>query len=368
NEMPWRKRHSAITFDVGAAGVRVGQVRRHRPQPLLTDALTVELTRGTDAPSTDFELPVPRLARLVGQGRFIGAHVALVLSQPELFFHALRVPAKLLDQSTQQLEDSLRWEIARETRTDAADLTVRHWPLPPGHREGLNVMAVAIQTSRALEWHRAFAEFGLHLRRIDASACGLARLATRDWSPEKDDAWAILDIGLRRTSIAVFVGTTLVYVRSTAVSAHGWTAQLARAFDVSYAEAEQLKRQCGIRTAPRNVRKPSESDVLVSTEELPAVIFGALRDSLDTLIRETNLCLAYVLESYSNVSATHLFLAGGGSALSGLADLFDAQLGLSTLLLSPQSDESSDAHGTQRAASTAAAAAIGGAILDLEAA
>ena len=363
-----RRRNSAITFDVGGAGVRVGQVRAQRPQPIVTDALSIDLASSGAQTAPDPALPVERLVRLIGQGSFVGRDVALVLSQPEAFFHALRVPANLLVQGSQHLEAALAWEIARETRTDAADLSVRHWPLPPNHREGLNVMAVAIPTSRALEWARSFNEHHLHLRRIDVAPCGLARLALCDWQPDAQDAWGILDLGLRRTSVTVFVGQTPVYVRAAAVGSHQWTKKLAESFDVDYGEADQLKRQCGIRPAPRGARAVSGGDLLVSTEELPSVIFSVLRESLDTLVREANLCLSYVLESYPGSSAARLFLAGGGGELTGLDELLEAQLGLPTERLIPPATATSEESARRRLPTATAAAAIGGAMLDLEAA
>ena len=140
-------------------------------------------------------------------------------SKPVRLSSALRLPAKVLGQANDRLEQALKWEVSRETRRDPNDLEVRHWLLPPGHYQGLNTMTVAISTRQATEWYDVFARHHLCLRRIDVSPGALVRLARRMWTPNEHDLWGILDLGFRRTTFTAVVGAVPSYVRCLPASA-----------------------------------------------------------------------------------------------------------------------------------------------------
>lgn len=381
-----RSRNSAITFDVGASGVRAFQAAARGPRIERRDSMHLTLLptqRAADAKPTPPDYS--RLSRLVGQGNFDGRDVALVLSPPDVRFCTLRMPRKALDQPEQKVRETLAWEVAREMRAEAHELEVRHWPLPPGHHQGLNVMAVALPIERALGWHALFAAQNLRLRRIDVSPCAIVHLARRIAAPGAKDVWGVLDLGFHSTTLTVVLGDTPVYIRALNASADRWTQKLAEAFEVSPAGAEQLKRKYGIVLGERGVRMPDsavEPAGLMNAPDIPGVVFNLLRESLNDLIHEVSRCLAYVLQNFSDANATCLYLAGGGANLPGLAEYLGLQLDMQVRLLTnldPRALESEDSNPPANARDTdwtrplggtpvrpEAASVIGGALLDLE--
>lgn len=363
-------RNSAIMFDVGAAGVRAFQAVARGSSLSGRDSLQLgllpaERQDNSEPPPPDYS----RLARLVGQGNFAGSDVGLVLSPPDVRFYALRLPKKALGQPKKRVREALAWEVAREMRADAHALEVRYWSLPPGHQQGLNVMAVALPTERALEWHKAFAGDRLRLRRIDVSPCALVHLACRMWTPADNELWGVLDLGFRRATLTVVLGRVPAYIRSLSASCDRWTRRLAEAFDVSHAEAERIKCAHGISPAERGIRESRPDQPLLNARDIPGVIFGLLREPLEDLTREINLCFAYVLQHFPDVNVTQLVLAGGGANLRGFPQYLAQQLGVSVALL--RSDSQSQPVQWERPLSgttvqPAAAAAVGGALLDVE--
>ncbi|MBN2447268.1 MAG: pilus assembly protein PilM [Phycisphaerae bacterium] len=347
-------------FDVGAAGIRLCQVKGRGAQITISDSLQIDLhpreERGED---TECSADVGRLVSLVMQGRFTGNRVGLILSPPDAYFHALRVPQSVLGCPPNQIRDALAWEIARETRTEAGDLEVRYWPLPTGHREGLNVMAVALPTERARTWVREFAEHHFDLRHLDVSPRALARAVLWQRKIGPEEIWAIVDIGLRRAAITVLMGDTPIYIRTTPIASDDWTRRLKQGFDVPYGEAEELKRSTAIAACGRGAHPAVSDDMSVDPGEVSTVVFGLLRESLDNLVREINMCISYALESYPDRVAGQIYLAGGGSQLGGLADYLALQLGLDTVSIRVAPNDTD--------VRAEAAAAIGAAILDLEA-
>jgi Tfp pilus assembly PilM family ATPase len=387
----FRSRNSAITFDVGSAGIRAFQLAARGAHLSSRDSLRLDLLPSHG--QVDEQPPPPdysRLARLVGQGSFSGSDVGLVLSPPEARFCTLRLPRKALDQPEKRVREALAWEVAREMRADAHELEVRYWQLPPGHRQGLNVMAVALPIERALSWYEVLAHDRLRLRRIDVSPCALAHLACRMWTPQANELWGILDLGFRRATLTVVLGEVPTYIRLLSASCGSWTGRLAQAFEVPHAVAEQIKRMHGIRPTERGVRAPQSNQpsagrrpALHHAEDIPSVVFGLLREPLDELAHEIKKCFAYVMQNFPDIAASRLLLAGGGAKLPGLAAYLEQQLALSVAPLANacmSTRSGGDAGATDdqgppllwerplpdTAVQPEVATAVGGAILDLE--
>jgi len=366
-----RPRHSAITFDVGAGGLRAYQFQRQGAHLRPGESLHIErAVPGDDAQPAAPVLDPAQLERLIGRGNFHGREVALVLSPPEVLFFPLRVPAQALDQPPERVEQALKWEVAQESRKSGDELEVRFWTLPAGRGSPANVMAVVMPATTALEWCRLLQRHGLTLRRIDVSPCALVRLAQCVWTPEQNDLWGVLDIGLRRSNFTVVAGTTPAYVRVLSLSAHEWTRQLATALQVTYPVAEQLKRQHGLERTERGVRAQFPAHTLLNAPDLPSAFASVLHESLQTLTTEVLRCFSYVLQGLPSLSVKRLFLAGGGAALRGLPAILETELGMPVTLLSTASPNAAPpwAHPLDHLHFDAhAAAVVGGAMLDLEA-
>jgi len=366
----FHSRHSAITFDVGAAGVRAYQFQRRGAQPRLCDALQFDRTV-----TSDEETPVApameagQLSRLIGQARFAGRDVTIVLSPPEVQFYPLRMPAQALSQSPERLAQALKWEVGRETR-DSSELEVRYWELPAGRGQAANVMAVAIPSATCVKWCDDLYGQRLALRRIDVSPCALVRVAQRAWAPEEHDLWGILDLGLRHSTLTVVIGTTPTYIRSLSGSAHQWTERLATAFEVGYSVAEQLKREHGIGATQRGLRSNGNVQSALQAEDLPGAFSSVLREPLRALAVEVGRCFSYVMQAMPDYGVKRLLLSGGGAALRGLPSVFADELGIPVHVLA--SEGADDTLEWKQPLSGVrlqphAAVSFGGAMLDLEA-
>lgn len=379
-----RPRRSAISFDVGAAGVRAYQLRLRGQRATLCDALQLErdaalvaaATPPETAPAANTSAAPPavetdpaQLGRLIGQAHFEGREICLVLSPPDVQFFPMRLPEQALSQAPERVEQALRWEVAQDSRHSADNLEVRYWKLPHARGQQANVMAVVMPTELALRWYDQLHEQGLTLRRIDVSPCALVRLARCVWTPAAGDVWGVLDLGLRHATLTVVVGTVPTYVRSLSVSPCQWTQKLVDAFEVSFATAEQLKRQQVVELSDRGVRGTPAGRNLVDVADLAGAFSGVLRDSLRTLALEVGRCLSYVLQSFPDAGAKRLFLAGGGAGLGGLTAVLENELGISVNTLA--AGDTPGAPQWERPlsgvrAEPRGAAALGAALLDLE--
>lgn len=340
-------RRSAVVFDVGAAGVRAVQASSVGGQHRLRDALCLRRPLVGEDGKTPTPAEVAGLAaRMIGQGRFIGREVGLVLAPPDVHFHALRVADSLLNQPSAAVCEALAWEVAKELRAEATELEVRYWPLPPNHRQGLNVMSVSMARAQARGWVQHFADAGLGLRRIDVAPCTLLEFAQNAGQAPSQGLWVIIDLGLAKTHITVLIDQTPVYIRSIETRGDAWTREIAQSFDLEYAEAEALKRRHGLLSASGD-------------DDLRNALRRALNEPIEALIHETTLCCRYIGQSYVGRPVERVLLAGGGAHLPGLAER------IQTVLDVPVAALRSD---LIPAAQSELISCVGGALRDLEAA
>ncbi|MEW6251956.1 MAG: hypothetical protein AB1716_15045, partial [Planctomycetota bacterium] len=308
-----------------------------------------------------------QLARLIGQGRFAGQDVGLVVSPPEVQFFPLKLPEQALLQPPERVEQALRFEVAQESRRAADELEVRYWRLPPGLAHRTNVMAVVLPSATALEWSRALGEHDLHLKRIDVSACALVRLARRQWTPAESDLWGVLDLGLRHATFTAVVGTVPAYVRTLSVAPHDWTRQIASAFEIPPPLAEQLKCAHGVQPTQRGQRPAGGRDLL-NAADLSSAVSSVLRDSLQSLAQEVGRCMNYMLQSFPDLAAKRLVLAGGGAGLRGLPAMLEAELGIPVVRLASSGTDGPEWEHPLAGVEVdvRSACAVGGAMLDWE--
>jgi Tfp pilus assembly PilM family ATPase len=379
-----RVKSSAVTLDVGAAGIRACQVRRRKGHLRLCDRLGHERPLPLEPVEPNLPPLEPvQLERLIARGNFQGRNIALVLSPPEIQFYPLRLPPALLAQPEERIQQAVKCEVAQESR-NSADLEVRYWPLPAARSQQPNIMAAVTPAQTAAQWCDLAERCRLHLRRIDVTPCALVAAACRDVTPATGEIWGVLDLGLRHSVLTVVIGTVPAYVRVLSVSTHDWTCQLAQAFEIDYAVAEQLKREHGVGTPAAALLSPAaqpaggargaartatSAGTLLNAADLPTAVSTILRRSLKTLTHEVGRCLSYVLQTYPDLTLSRLFLAGGGAAAHGLAAALEAALDVPVKVIAlgparPTGDER--AGGPTADAPPEFAAAIGGALLDLE--
>lgn len=371
----WNKR-SAITFDLGTAGIRAYQFRRQGGRIGLCDTLQLDRTvtmsetaNEKTAETVTTTIDAQQVSRLVGQGGFVGSDVGLVLSSPDVRFFPLQLPPKALLQPPERVQQALRWEVGRASRERPEHLEVRHWTLPRSNTNQPNVMAVALPTSVVNNWAAQLERERLTLRRVDVAPCALVRLACATRSPDPEDIWGVLDLGQRHSTLTVCVGTAPTYIRSFAITAEQWTQKLADAFEITPGAAEQLKREHGIEPTERRVAADRPPRKLVQASDLPAVVSSVLRASLQSLAHEIGRCFGYVLHGFPQCTAQHLYLSGGSALLRGLPEYLRQELELPVRILdgtTPEGKQVRSLPGDTRCCPQSAIA-MGGALLSLEA-
>lgn len=328
---PGRSARSAVTIDVGAARLRACQVRLGGSRVALHDSLKLDwsLPPDADVPTAP---DAARLERVLSHGRFAGRDVTLVVSPPTVSCLALQLPRAVLAQPVSRQDTAIRWEIAGSLPEPVDGYEVRWQEIPSDGAGKSNVLVIAMPTRFALACHEALARIGFRLRRIDASPCALARALKLVVPAGAEELCGVVDLGWRHSTLTMIVAGMPVYVRALPAAGPAWTRHLAAALDISVDLAESVKRRFGVRPGGRAIRAGGGLAEL-SGDDMPRVVFSVLREPIESLLRETLDCFAYIFRAMPQLTSGRLLLTGGGACMPGLAEHIAAIANVPTTVL-----------------------------------
>ena len=346
--MWFQQAHSGIALDIGPASVALCQLGRSRRGVglqrwgMMEDPLRQRPESHTVEPRS-----IERVGRLMRQGSYRGRRASLALKPPEVSFHAAGMPDELHTVPRTQRLTMLSFEAARRLQVDPETLEVDCWSLPPGNRNGNNVMIVAAEREVLNRWQGVCENLGLELSCVDVLPCALLRSAwriglpgeTKD-RPAHEWLWGVLDIGFSGALIAIALGSQCIYVRTMAIGGDAFSSAIEAALHVDYGTAEVLKRQY---QPPKT--KDDESVTLSAgtaangkskqLDEMADLQHSVLQGRLRALAGEIERAFAYTMESYPEATPAGLYVCGGGAKLAGLPQALQQWLGIGVEVLNP---------------------------------
>lgn len=336
----WFKRHhSRIALDIGPASVAACQIRRtRRDRPTLhrwgriEDPLRQRPTWTRADPAG--AIPSDRVGRLVAQLGFRGRGVVLALKPPDVHFLPVALPAPMLAAPTDQLRTAMSFEAARELQVDPKSVVVDGWSLPPGNRSGHNLMICAASRTLVDNWSAAAEALGLWVERVETAPSALLRVAWRSQAPRltTERVWGVLDLGFAASVLALARGPECIFVRNLSIAGDALTLAILDALGVDYATAEMLKREYSVLPTGGDAGPGTGA----ATVEVPQALHSVIRQRVKALASDVERAFSYALESYPDLAAGPLFLAGGGCRLKGLPEALGEHLGIDVALLDPR--------------------------------
>lgn len=165
---------------------------------------------------------------------------------------------------------------------------------------------------------------GFNEKAVSLSLFSLLRLAKMRSKAKKSEGIIVVDIGLESTGIIVSRGSH-VWLRSFSFAGRHFTESISTEMDVDYQHAETVKTE-----GPSTLGDAGDTDLIER-------ISNIVRSDLEELSGEVERTLNYYkmeyittdpLMSEDSFKQFHVFLSGGGSKISGLAEFLSERLGL----------------------------------------
>ena len=236
------------------------------------------------------------------------------------------VITRLIDMSADLDEREMEYQLQVE-----AD---RHIPYPleevaldfevqgpsPEHEGRVEVLIAACRRENVEMREAALELGGLQAKIVDIEAhCTQrsCRLICSQLAAKKNDGRkviAIVDIGATMTTLSVIIGGGMRYTREQLFGGRQLTEEIQRRYSLSVEQAELARKRGEL---------PDDYEA------------GVLQPFRETVVRQVSRSLQFFYSSSDWDDVDHIILAGGVSAIVGLADMVSARLGAPCTLVDP---------------------------------
>jgi len=171
-----------------------------------------------------------------------------------------------------------------------------------GEEDMMDVLLVAVKKNVMDSYTAAVIEAGLNPVVLDIDSFALSNIFEINYPEDMQKNVALVHIGASKTNINILQSGIPVFTRDSAVGSNYHTEELCRSFDISWENAERLKKG-----------QPIEK---VSPEEAGMVLSAAS----DEIFAEIYRSFEYFRSSISEDEISEVFLTGGAALIKGFQD------------------------------------------------
>ncbi|MEM7481302.1 MAG: type IV pilus assembly protein PilM [Acidobacteriota bacterium] len=241
--MFFSRNKGVVGLDLGSSAVKLAEVREKKPgdyhlQHLDVEPLSPEAI--VDGSIMDSSLVVDAIHKLNSETGVKTANYATSLSGHSVIIKKIQLPSMPAD----ELAESIQWEAEQYIPFDINDVRLDYVVLnegEPGH-DNMEVLLVAVKRDKVNDYTSVISQTGKSpvLVDVDAFAIQNAFEANYDLDPLK--TVALINMGAGVTNINVLARGATVFWRDISFGGNQFTESLQREFNLSFEQAEQLKR------------------------------------------------------------------------------------------------------------------------------
>ncbi len=310
-----------LALNVGASKIVLAEfiVRSGRPPELINYGMT---DLGFDPETeTGSEAYLPQAIREIMKTRGIKpAPVMLSLSGQMVFPRFVRLPAVGADKLLQMVQ----YEVEQNVPFPMEEIVWNHQFIgdDSSGEQGAMIVAAKIENVHAVT--DRVVEAGLEPEVVDVAPMALYNCLRYNYA-DLDGCTVVLDIGARSTNL-IFVEGDKIYNRCIPVAGNAITQELVKSFQLSFAEAEALKRERAF---------VSLGGVYATEDETAERISKIVRNVVTRLHAEISRSVNFYRSQQGGSAPSRMFLTGGSSVLPHLDTFFTDKLRIEVNYLNP---------------------------------
>ena len=225
-----------------------------------------------------------------------------------------RVPLPLM--SEEELYDRIPSEASQHIPFDIADVNLSYQLLETMDSQ-MDVLLVAVKKDKILNHTNVLAQAGKAPVVVDIDAFALQNCFEVNYDPEAGQTVALLNIGASVMNINIVRGGIPLFTRDVSVGGNQYTDALQKELDLSFEDAERLKK--------------GEHIASVSEEQKQQI----LRSVSDILTLEIQKTFDFFRATASGENIQRIYVAGGTARVPGLMDLLREEFAMPVEELNP---------------------------------
>ena len=219
--------------------------------------------------------------------------------------------------SQEELSESIHWEAEQYIPFDIQDVALDYEVIEGGTGGNMDVLLVAVKKDKISDYTSAITQAGKTPQIVDVDVFALQNCFEVNYGVEPGKVVALLNVGASIMNINIIKGGTSIFNRDIAVGGNQYTDAIQKDLNLSFDQAEALKK--GERVdgaAPENLHP----------------ILQVVSENIALEIQKT---FDFFRATSSEDRLDRIFLAGGTSKIQGLRDLLSERFEAGVEMLNP---------------------------------
>lgn len=315
--MFFSKSKNVVGLDIGSSAVKLVELKEKKGgsyqllkiglEPLSPEAIV-------DGSIMDSSLVVDTIQRVNASQGVKNSSFATSLSGHSVIIKKISLPAM----SAEELAESIQWEAEQYIPFDINDVNLDYVPLTqPGSGENIDVILVAVKKEKINDYTSVISQTGKSAVLVDVDAFAVQNCYEMNYSLDEAKVIALVNIGASVTNVNVLNGPTSVFWRDITFGGNQYTDAIQRELNLSFAQAESLKR--GEQVADRTIQQ-----VIPILNSVSEDFAGELRKTLD-----------FFTATSGADRVDEIVLSGGGSAVLNLDSILRDKFAMPVEIMNP---------------------------------
>jgi type IV pilus assembly protein PilM len=231
-----------VGLDIGSSAVKLAELKERKGEfqllKLGVEALSPEAI--VDGSIMDSSLVVEAIHRLNDVVKVKNPNYATSLSGHSVIIKKIQVPAM----SSEELAESIQWEAEQYIPFDINDVRLDYVVLgDEGPGEGqMDVLLVAVKRDKVNDYMSVISQSGKTPAMVDVDAFAVQNCYEVNYDLDPLKVVALVNMGAAVTNINVLARGQTVFWRDISFGGNQFTESLQRELNLSFEQAEQLKR------------------------------------------------------------------------------------------------------------------------------
>jgi type IV pilus assembly protein PilM len=294
------KNKSLIGLDIGSSCVKAVELKKGKSGYELVSYGIEPLAQDTvvDGAIMDAPLVAGAISNIFEAQKIKTKNVATAVSGHSVIVKRVSLPMM----TEEELYDRIQSEASQHIPFDIADVNLDHQTLESLDSQ-MDVLLVAVKKDKILNHTNVLAQSGKNSTVVDIDAFALQNSYEVNYDPDPGQTVALLNIGASVMNINIVRGGIPLFTRDVSVGGNQYTDALQKELDLSYEDAERLKKG---------------EDIAGVAEEHRGTI---LRSVTDILVLEIQKTFDFFRATATGESIQKIVVAGGSSRVPGLMDV-----------------------------------------------
>lgn len=311
-----KKSKPVVGLDIGSSGVKAVELKKVRDTYELLSVGLEPLTPETLVDGAIIDAPAVSSAidRIFAAQKIRNKNVATSVSGHSVIIKKVTLPNLPED----ELYDQVHADAGQYIPFDIADVNLDYQVLdvsPMGDQ--VDILLVAVKKEKISNYTSALSLAGRIPSVVDVDAFALQNTFEFNYQPEADKTVALLNIGASVMNINIVRNGVPMFTRDVSVGGNQYTDALQKELDLTFEDAENLKRGQPIAT--------------VSDEQKTSV----LRSVSEILALEIQKTFDFFRATAGGEAMGHIYVAGGSARVPGVLDLLKEEFQVAVDELDP---------------------------------